>query len=286
VNLRLSTPYPRMGENLQRMSATDSNRLGPTLMASAIVLALGAIFVRGIAPPRSGMHGGSWGTGAQVEKPLQLLSAGATHRRGELDERVSPQLASAWKEAAELAFGLEGCPPLRDWLEEQDGVRVELLIGQLRSGGSGDALAALTLIFQLARATEWTPGFPAHAEHAERLGGLLAGWLARWGEASVDDSALHDTALVAALFYGRVMSAAWTAPAFGHNAASLDRARRFLLELTGAEAGGRTRFGQALQAQYGRAFAALQADEESAFFPAFSEECALLLPDLDGACDD
>lgn len=268
------------------MPATEQNRLGPTLMASAIVLALGAVFVRGIAPPRSGLRDALWRSGSQLEKPLQLLSAGAIHRRGELDERVSRELAGAWSEARDLAFGVEGCPALRDWLEEQDGQRVELLVEELRGGGPGDALAALTIVFQVARATEWAPGFPAHAEHAERLGGLLAEWLARWGEAGVDEPGLHETALVAALFYGRVMGAAWSAPAFGHNAASLDRARRFLLELTGAETGSRTRFGQALQARYGRAFAALQADDESAFFSAFAEECALLLPDLDGTCDD
>ncbi|TDJ68790.1 MAG: hypothetical protein E2O39_12685 [Planctomycetota bacterium] len=268
------------------MPASDQNRLGRLLMTSAIVLALGAILVRGIAPPRSGLQDARWRSGAHLEQPLQLLSAGAIHRRGELDERVSAELAGAWREARDLAFGLEGCPALRDWLEEQDGQRVELLVGQLRDGGPGDALAALTIVFQVARATKWTPGFPAHAEHAERLGGLLADWLARWGEAGVAEPGLHEAALVAALFYGRVMGVAWSAPAFGYNAASLDRARRFLLELTGAGAGGRTRFGQALQARYGRAFAALQADEEDAFFAAFAEECALLLPDLDGTCDD
>lgn len=255
-------------------------------MAGAIVLALAAVFVRGIAPRRSGMRDGLWRPGALLEKPLQLLSAGAVHRRGELDERVSPELEGAWREAQELAFSLEDCPPLREWLEEPDGQRVELLLEKLRAGGPGDALAALTIVFQVARATRWAPGFPAHAEHAERLGGLLAGWLARWGEAGVLDPGLHEPALVAALFYGRVMGAAWSAPAFGHNAASLDRARRLLVELTGADAGGRTQFGQALQAEYGRAFAALQADEESAFLGAFAEECALLLPDLDGECDD
>lgn len=218
-----------------------------------------------------------------IEEPMQLVAPGARHRREELEAFVSEAHRAAWRESAAVVFSLEGCPWLRPWLEGPEGQRCEQLLERLRAGTRDDALAALALVFELARSTRWRPSW-GHAEHAERLGGLLQEWLRAWAERSADDPVLHQPAMAAALFYGSVMRKAWNAPTFGYNRSSLERARAFLAELVGAGSE-RARFGRALQARYPRAFAAFDDDEPAAVLRAFSEESALLFPTAEGDCE-
>jgi hypothetical protein len=155
------------------------------------------------------------------------------------------------------------------------------MLAELRGGTREDALAALTLLYQVARVTQWDSG----SEHAEHLGGLLADWLRTWAERSAQDALLHEPALATAVFYGRVMQVAWDAPMVGHTQASYEHARAVLFELTGEREGARTAFGRELELRMPRAFGALFASSEDGFFAAFRSEAELLFPGLDGSCD-
>lgn len=253
-------------------------------MAATVVLLALSVWVRGIElaapPPPEDLPADE----PRIEEPMQLVAGGARHRRDELAAFVSAELQAAWRESAAVVFSLEGCPWLRPWLESPEGQRCEQLLERLRAGTRDDALAGLALLFELARSARWQPSW-GHAEHAERLGGLLQEWLRAWAERSADDPVLHQPAMAAALLYGQVMRAAWNAPAFGYNRSSLERGRAFLVELVGADGAERTRFGRALQARHPRVCAAFDDDEPVAVLRAFSEECRLLFPALDGECD-
>jgi hypothetical protein len=250
--------------------------------AAAGLLFAAALAVRGIEavpppPPEDAVP-----SRPQVQAPMQFLSGGAAQRVGELDPWVSEEWRPIWKASRNVVFHIEGCPELLGWMEGSEGLRVERLLEGLRKGSREDALAALALIFQLARATDWAPGLRGRTQNAEKLAGLLAPWLRRWGDASADDPLLHEPALAAALVYGRVMRVAWRAPMVGNDQASYERAAAFLTELCGLGARERRPFGAALQARYARAFALLEGPEDR--LRGLSEEAAVLFPDLRG-CD-
>jgi hypothetical protein len=263
-------------------SGARGHRRGTSaLLAIAVVLFAASLWVRGIRaelPPAPEDRAGSE---TSIAEPMHFLSGGAENRFEELTRHVSEPQRASWRTQSALLFDLEGCPHLREWIETRDGQRLERMLGELRGGTREDALAALTLIFQLARVTKWNAG----AEHAEHLGGLLADWLRAWAERSADDALLHEPALAAAVFYGRVMEVAWNAPAFGHVRASYEHARTFLSELTGEREGARTAFGRELELRMPRALAALFATSEEAFFAAFHSEAEIFFPGLDGSCD-
>jgi hypothetical protein len=212
---------------------------------------------------------------------MHFLSGGAANRFEELVACVSEPQRASFRTQSVLLFDLAGCPKLKEWIEGRDGQRFERLLAELRGGTREDALAALCLVFQLARATRWSGG----AEHAEHLGRLLGDWLRVWGGRAADDPLLHAPALGATLFYGRVMRAAWNAPMIGYNAASHDRARGLLYEVIGEREGRRSELGRELELRYPRAFTALIGGESAAFFAAFAAESELLFPGLDGSCD-
>jgi hypothetical protein len=219
----------------------------------------------------------------RIQAPMQFLSRGAGERVGELDRWVSDDALAIWKASRGIAFALPGCPRLKAWLESTEGLRIERLLDQLRRGTREDALAALTLIFQLARTCEWDPGLRARTQDAERLASLLQTWLRVWGDRAAADPVLHEPALAASLVYGRVMRIAWTAPMVGYDAAAYARATSFLDELCGLGQRQRTPFGQALQARYGRAFGLLERPEDR--LAGLSDEAAIQFPDVDGDCD-
>lgn len=256
----------------------------PAMMALSVLLLLAGVWVRGIQVRLPPAPADRLQSGPRIAEPMQLLSRGAAHRYPELGDWVSEGARARWRTASAFAFELAGCPPLKTWLDGRDGQRIERLLADLRAGTREDAFAALVVIFQLARSTEWRPGVGGRAEHAEALGGLLADWLRGRAEGGADDALLHEPALAAALLYGRAMHVAWNAPLVGYNTASFERARGVLATLCGVGRRERTAFGRELAARYGRVFAALDATEPARFFAPFRAECELLFPELDGAC--
>jgi hypothetical protein len=251
--------------------------------AAAVLLFAAALAVRGIeveppAPPEDRVA-----DRPRIQAPMQLLAGGARERVAELDPWVSEEWRPVWKASRGIVFAIEGCPELVGWMEGSEGLRVERLLEGLRKGSREDALASLALIFQLARATDWAPGLRGRPQHAEKLAGLIASWLRRWGDASAADPLLHEPALAAALAYGRIMRIAWKAPVVGSNQAAYARATEFLEQLCGLGSRERRPFGAALQARYARAFELLGGTEDR--LRGLSEEAAVLFPDLQGGCD-
>lgn len=250
-----------------------------TVLAGAILLF--ALLVRGAKPAPLVRPEDRTEDGPRIEQPLQLLARGAALRVGELDRWVSPHLLADWKAVRGSVFGLADCPATTDWLDGAEGQRFERCAAALRGGTREEALAGLVLLFQLARTTEWKSGVLGHAQHAERLGALLEGWLRANAARSAQDPLLVEPALSAVLLYGRAMRTAWNAPVVGHNAAPYERARGVLLELAGDNAH-RSEFGQALQARHARAALGLASDKD--VLAGLDEECAVLYPKLVGDC--
>ncbi len=252
------------------------------LMGVTCALLVAAVVVRGIPGARPAAPEDKPDGPEALGEPMQFLSSGASRRMRELAPRIDPARSADWNATWRLPFELQGCPRLMEWLNGPDGLRMERLIGELRRGSRDESLAALALLVQLARSTDWAPGLMAHTEHAERLGGLLQDWLRVWAPKSAEDAQLLEPALAAALLYGRVMRMAYLAPTFGRADAPYDRARLFLDEISGARSGRRTAFGERLAARYPRAWTTL--DQKSDFLSGSSEEARLLFPEIDGEC--
>ena len=262
-----------------------SKRLPDAVMASAVLLAGLAIGLRGVRaeiPPPPEEREQSPGSAPRLAQPMQFLTGGAENRFEELTALVSEEQRANFRTQSRLLFDLTACPKLKTWMEGRDGQRLERLLAELRGGSREDALAALCLVFRLARVTRWNSGAP----HAEHLGRLLGDWLRVWGVRGADDAVLHSATLGATLFYGRVMRTAWNAPMIGYNAASHDRARGLLYEVVGEREGRRTDLGRELELRYPRAFTALIGGQAASFFAAFAAESSLLFPGLDGSCHD
>lgn len=251
------------------------------MVGGTLLLLVAGIAVRGIEAERA-LTPEERGEAPSVSEPMQLLGAGAQLRVAELDALVAEERRGEWVELRRALFELDGCPALVGWLDGPEGQRLERLHGELARGTSEEGLAALVLVFELARATEWSPGFFGRAQHAERLGALLAEWLRTRADASVDDPLLHDPATAATVLYARVMRSAYRAPMVGRNDAAHERARRFFDELCGLP-GGRSRFGRALQARFARATGMLAEDGD--FLAGFEDEAAVLFPAITGSCD-
>lgn len=264
-------------------SPPNSSRWTTISVVVAGVFLLLAIWIRGVE--------GSTVTRPEVdpdEPPAlqdaeQFLTPGARLRLEELDRVISEGPSSSWQQSSSTLFTLEGCPKLLPWSHSKEGLQLEAHLRELREGSSTDALGALTLIFQLARATEWDPGFLAHTEHAEKLATLLEEWLFARGERGVEDPLLFDATLSATLFYGRIMRIAYEAPIVGRNESSLQRARKNLERLVGGP-GTRTALGRALQDQYPRAVALLEAEEDCC--RGLADDCTSRFPDLNGECSE
>ncbi len=254
-----------------------------TVLAVGCVLLAAAVAVRGIPPARATLPKDRVEEQPRIAEPMQLLSKGASLRAAELDRWVSEPQLKGYASARRALFSLGNCPPLVAWIDGPEGQPIERLLASLRAGSREDALAALTLVFRIARACEWSPGVVLRsAEHAERLGGLLQDWLRVWGEKSAKDPLLADPALAAAILYGRAMRTAFKAPLLSNNRAPHERAKAFLGELTGLSSGRRTDFGEALRARSARAMEKLAGASDPLI--GLEEEAASLFPDLDGSC--
>lgn len=256
-------------------------------LAFAACLFLAALWVRGVegragVRPDDVVHDPANGP-APLDEPAQLLSPGGWIRLPELDERIALEFRTPWQESQAALYTLEGCPDLVAWMDGSDGLALERNLAVLRAGSEIEALAALTLVFRLARATKWKPGLLARKQHAVRLGGLLEDWLLAWSEAGAESAQLYEPTLRATAFYGHVMRVAYQAPLVGRDDASLERARATVDRLVGA-AGDRTRLGRAVQERFPRAIALLEGSDD--LCRGFSEECRALYPDLDGECEE
>lgn len=264
------------------MSPSEHSRSIRAVVVLACLLFAAALAVRGVPAERVRLPEDAPVEKPRIAEPMQLLARGASLRAAELDRLVRPELQPTFAASRGLVFALRDCPLLVEWLQSAEGQRTERLLTDLRNGSPEEALAALTLVFQLARATDWKPGLTAHAEHAERLGGLLQDWLRVWGERSAKDPLLVEPALGATLLYARAMRAAWRAPVVGYNEAPYARARDFLMQSTGLATPKRTALGEALQARFARAAVRLASDKDVLL--GLEEECAALFPDLEGEC--
>jgi hypothetical protein len=265
------------------VTATDDTRPIRALAVLACALFVGAIAVRGIPAQLVRLPEDAPDEKPRIAEPMQLLSRGASLRAGELDPLVRAELRPSFVAIRGIVFSMKDCPELVEWMQSAEGQRAERLLSELRSGSAEEALAALTLIFQLARAAEWKPGLTAHAEHAERLGALLQDWLRVWGERAANDPLLVEPALGAVMLYGRAMREAWRAPVLGYNEAPYSRAQDFLMQATGLATSKRTALGQALQARFARVAARLAADTDALM--GLEEECAAFFPDIEGDCE-
>ncbi len=265
------------------MLPSDDTRPLRVWIVLACVLFVGAIAVRGIPAQRVRLPEDSPKERPRIAEPMQLLSRGASLRVAELDPLIRDELRPAFVAARGIVFGLRDCPELVEWMQSAEGQRTERLLADLRAGSSEEALAALTLVFQIARATDWEPGITSRAEHAERLGGLLQDWLRVRGERAATDPLLVEPALGALMLYGRAMREAWRAPMLGYNQAPYSRAHDFLLQATGLATSKRTALGEALQARFARVAGRLAADSDALM--GLEEECAAFFPDLTGDCD-
>jgi hypothetical protein len=262
---------------------SDATRPIRILAVVACGLFVAAIGVRGIPAQRVRLPEDSPKERPRVAEPMQLLSRGASMRVAELDPLIRDGLRPAFVATRGVVFGLRDCPLLVEWMQTAEGQRAERLLADLRSGSPEESLAALTLVFQIARATDWEPGITAHSEHAERLGALLQDWLRVWGERAANDPLLVEPALGALMLYGRAMREAWRAPVLGYNQAPYSRAHDFLVQATGLATSKRTALGEALQARFARVAGRLAADVDALM--GLEEECAAFFPDLTGECD-
>ena len=261
--------------------AFDRTRAVQALMGLTVLLLLASLGVRGVEGQAPRAPGDGPGDQVEVPEPMQLLAKGAALRVDELTAFVADSRLGDWTASAHAPFDLEGCPPLHQWINTQSGQHVERLIGGLRLGTPQEGLAALALIFQIARATEWDPGFMARTQHAERLGGMLEDWLRVWADPAATDPLLYEPAIAAALVYGRVMRVAYNSPALRRKQGPYDQAKAFLEGLIGAS-GERTPFGRALAQRCPGALSVFL--EKSDCLEGFDAQARSRYPELDGEC--
>jgi hypothetical protein len=269
---------------MRNLDASSSARRGqaPFALVAGMTAALfvSAILLRGIeAPPRIAPEQRQ--ERPVLALPMQFLGPMGARRAGELAALLPEDLRAAWQRANTSLNAQRECPPTLEWLATPRGQEFERTLAELERGDTTQALAALVLLTDLARHTQWKTGMFRGSTHAERIGDLLQTWLARFAEKSADDVTLHEPALAAALLYGRAMRTAYNAPTIGRNAAPYERSRAFLRGLCGTQAKSQTEFGRALQARYPRAFNALTEED---FLTGAEEEARSLFPDINGAC--
>ncbi len=267
------------------MESTTTRRSSALpLIALAGLLLVGAVAVRGIAPPRVVLPKDApvESEKPRLKEPMQLLGPRADLRASEVDAFVSQEKRAGFAELRKKLFAARDCPLLLDWANSAEGQRFERTFTELRTGTPEDGFAALVLVLRIARTCEWKPGLMAKTEHAEKLAAWLQDWLRTWAEASAQDPLLSEPAQLATIVYGNVMRLAWDAPVVGHKQAPYDRATHFLGELVGVPPARRTSFGEALQARFPGAVTRLFGAND--VLAGLAEECRVLQPDLVGAC--
>jgi hypothetical protein len=253
-------------------------------IALACILFAAAVAVRGIPPAKSVAPQDVVEEGPRIVEPMQFLDKGARLRAGELDTWVAADRRERFKTLRQQIFTLRNCPPLLDWLGTLDGQRLERMIVELRSGKREEALASLTLIYQLARATEWKPAMMSNARQApaERLGGLLQDWLRTWGEKGASDPLLAEPSVAATLAYAHVMRIAQMSPLIGQLDEPLQRARTFLTEILAAGQSKRSLLGEMVLIRHGAAMSRLLGGDDP--LQGFSADAVTMFPDITGAC--
>ena len=254
-----------------------SHRIGMVLVTLALI---GAVWVRTI-PPTIIAAPEVEGEELPILEPMQLLRIGGEERLVELDNWIDLEQRVAFIDTRLDLLDLDGCPPLSEWIGGSRGLAFEQTVGALSRASRIEALAALALVFQLARTTEWAPGMFGGAQAAERLGGLLDHWLDRWGEKSMDDPLLYEPTLAAVLLYGHVMNLAFQAGIFGKSDVSRDRAQANLIRLAGTPGDRRSALGAALNTRYPNALTSAIADAD---LTGFTGEVELAFPELNGEC--
>ncbi len=260
----------------------DGKTLG--LVGAAAILIAGAVAVRLLPAPRVVSAEEQQQEGPRIVEPMQLLGRGAALRVAELDEWIAEERRPRFRAARDQVFHIRDCPESVAWLDGAEGQRVERLLGELRHGSREEALAALALVFQLARATEWDPGVLASIPEANaaRLAGLAADWLRAWGERGARDPLLAEPTRAAALLYGRLMYMAQHSRVIGTNTSAYERGLKTLSELVGLDSGRRTALGESLQSRHPEAMRKLALESDR--LRGFDEEARTAFPDLDGEC--
>ncbi len=253
------------------------------MVGVTVALLAGALWVRAWEPART-FGPAADDAALSLPSPMQFLQRGGTLRLEELDEYVAESRRARWVRARDVVTNLQGCPRLGAWLDTASGLEFEQLSAELTRGNSEEALASLALLTTLARRTTWEPGFMGGGSDAGRLGGLYAAWLFERADASLEDPLLYEPALSAVVLYGRAMRTAYQAPTFGRDDAAYERARSTLERVVGITERGRTDFGAALQARYGRAVSLLESSDD--LLVGFHEEAKVLFRDLDGECEE
>ena len=251
------------------------------VLALTGALLAGAVYVRGIRGAVPELPEDRERPPDALAEPLQFLGRGAHLRLDELTARIGAERAQAWAAGHRIPFEIAECPKLTDWLTSGEGQLVEQLEADLRRGSREEALGALTLLFGVARRTQWAPGMRG-STNAERLGALLQEWLRKWAEPSAGDQLLAEPALACALVYASVMREAYEAPPITRDAAIAARARTFLETLTGADQPRLSAFGEALSTRYPDAFDVFR--RRSDLLEGFAREAYVLFPELDGEC--
>lgn len=271
-----------MDANSHVAAQMNETTIGALAWMAVLALLAGAVFVRDLAPPISPVPEAG-ANDPLIPEPMQLLKAGGEGRLVELDALVEGDRRVAWVDARLALLGLVDCPSLVDWIASEEGRHLERQLALLTAGNAAEALGALSLLMQLARSTEWNPGFLGGPEGAERLGGLLREWLDVWSEKGAAHTLLFEPTLAAAVFYGRVMRIAYEGNMFRSSEASRERARLFVRELTGIQGERRTTLGIALELRFPGALSVDARQED--FLEGFEREAALLFPKVNGKCD-
>lgn len=256
-----------------------------TGLVVAAVLVVAAIGARTISAPRVIVAEDVVEEGPRIDEPMQFLGKGAGLRAPELDAWMTAERKTRFKALREVVFHLKDCPGTVEWMDGAEGQRLERMLGELRAGQREEAFAALVMVFQVLRATEWKPGILTSTPqaNAERAGGLVADWLRTWGDRGARDPLLAEPTRAALLVYARLMRTAQNAPVIGTNAGSYERALKFVNELVGIDAGKRTALGESMQARHPDAMRKFLGDADR--LRGLDDESRTLFPDLNGTCD-
>ena len=255
----------------------------PIVAALALTAALlgASVYVRGIRGAIPELPEDRALAPDAIAEPLQFLGRGGHLRLEELTTRISDGRSEAWAAAHRIPFEITGCPKLTDWIATADGQLFEQLVADLRRGSREEALGALSMLFAVARGTEWAPGVFG-SKNAERLAALFADWLRKWAEPAAGDELLAGPSQACALVYSSIMRKAYESPPLTRDGTIASRARTFLDALTGASEPRLTAFGEALNARYPTAFETFRRKDD--LLKGFAEQAFVLFPELDGEC--
>jgi hypothetical protein len=248
----------------------------------AVLVFVGALYVRGVDGEAPVAVADRPREPEELAAPMQLLGASAYLRAGELAPRIRESLREEWRDVQRFTSRIADCPPSSDWIASPAGQRFERLVGELRRGSREEALAALHLVFEVARRTEWAPGLRARTQHADKLAGLFQEWLRAWGPRAAEDTLLSEPAVAATLAYGGLMRRVSQPLPLGGNDEALERARTFLTSLLQDAHGQSTRLAAAVRARHPLALEAFGGKRNT--LEGFARAFEQAYPELKGEC--